>query len=348
MSSRVKKALNLVLVNASLFAVLLLLTEGLARWLCAGELEALFPDPFGDQERPLFVEHANRGYALRPGHRGVETRVNEHGFRGPGLPQNSWTILAFGDSTSFGHGVPDDQTYPAHLERILRPQYPDLPGDGLRTIKAGVPGYTSEQVRLYLEEVLADDSPVHPNLITLSVSWNDIWMSTVINWRRDMLIFRRPRGLHGWLKKHCGTYRCMLLHRAMQSELLDVWNQPAFDAYGDNVEAMILRAQEEDVPIVLFETTFAASLMTVLGLSRAHISYSRDYFIEVAMRYQEAAAEIAARHGVSMVKHRVALGRPDRGEETFVDPIHPNALGNQMLAEDMAAFLVGNGLLPAE
>lgn len=340
--SRIKSVLGLIAGNISLFLVLILLAEGFARWICAGQLEALFPDHLSnEQQLPMVVDHPHRGVSLRANFRDDLIQVNDQGFRGSKLPKleaPGKVILALGDSTTFGWGVSNDETYPAQLERLLG-------SETLRVVNGGVPGYTSAQVRVYLEELLAPESPVRPDLLLLSVSWNDIWTSSVVNWRREQLIFRRPKGLRRWLGEYSGIYRCLLLMRATQSELVDVWNPGAFEAYRENIEAMMAQSRDAGLQMVLFEPTFAASMMPEGGLNRFHITYTRDFFIEVAERYQGAVADLAANYDVPILKHRVALGHEDLGEEMFLDPIHANGLGNSLLAKDMAALLMEQGLV---
>lgn len=77
--------------------------------------------------------------------------VPRNGLRGNGapLPASSPAILAVGDSYTYGEEVPDDQTWPAHLERKL--SKPVLNG--------GVSGYGFDQTVLRAEILSVERKP---------------------------------------------------------------------------------------------------------------------------------------------------------------------------------------------
>lgn len=62
------------------------------------------------------------------------------------LPTSSQTVLAIGDSTTFGLGVDDSETWPAQLQALLRQASPDA-----QVLNAGVTGYSLLQSFIYLE-----------------------------------------------------------------------------------------------------------------------------------------------------------------------------------------------------
>ena len=77
--------------------------------------------------------------------RGVSftVRTNRLGYRGGDPPEGAWMCL--GDSTTFGWGVEEDEAWPARLAAAL----------GRPVTNAGVPGYTSHQGLLTLENALS-------------------------------------------------------------------------------------------------------------------------------------------------------------------------------------------------
>ena len=81
----------------------------------------------------------------------------------PKLPKlaNDATILAFGDSLTYGSGAPEDKSYPAFLQRLT----------GRQVINAGNPGEVSRDGLNRLSELLEQ---IQPDLLVLCHGGNDL------------------------------------------------------------------------------------------------------------------------------------------------------------------------------
>lgn len=99
---------------------------------------------------------ATLGWVPRPGYAGrrdnawkTQVTIDADGYRENGGDAAGPEILAVGDSFTFGDEVDDEDTFPAHLERLL----------GRRVVNAGVFGYGLDQSVLRAERYLGAHRP---------------------------------------------------------------------------------------------------------------------------------------------------------------------------------------------
>jgi len=98
--------------------------------------------------------------------------INGRGFRGPDFDDEkkpaTVRVVTLGASSTFGYHDPDDGTYPAILERVLRERCRD--GPDYEVINLGIPHLRSEEIlALFLAEGLA----LHPDVVTFYEAIND-------------------------------------------------------------------------------------------------------------------------------------------------------------------------------
>lgn len=333
----------MVLGNLAVFLALVVLAEGGARLFLARDFQPLFSDYRLDLAARPFVEaHPRRGFALKPGFANELYRINQDGFRGPDLPVDlpERTLIAvLGESSMFGWGVPEGQDFPAHLRRLLsesrlRERY--------YVVNAAVPSYTSSQVRIYLKEVL---DRLRPDLTIVSVLWNDILYSTLTHWQRDLLVFQQPSLWEQFLLRHSGVYRAMVLGGGSLSGAEDVFNQAAYAEYATNIDAMIELCVRRGVHLAFVEPPFDLEDMSEEGINPFdQVRLTKPFFVDVARRYRERLREMASRHGIAVLDHRLSLRSPARGE-LFMDLLHPTAKGYALMAIDVARELRAGGLI---
>ena len=309
--------------------------EGAARLFLTPDARPLFADTeLRTRGRPFVEPHPTRGFALKPGFEDALYRIDGDGFReglpaAPGAP----TWIALGESTTFGWGVADGDTYPAHLQALLAAQ-----GRQVRVINAGVPSYSSSQVLRYLEELLAGGRK--PERVLINIMWNDVWYSTVLNWYPDLLVYQQPPAWLSTLLHHSTLLRRILMQPLpAQAQLVDRFNAEALAHYRDNLRAMLSLAAKHGIAVALVEPPFAPALLPEEGLNEFHVRYTRPFFLEVAARHRAAMAEVAREFRVPVVDHRLSLSKGGGQRQYFLDLLHPTPEGNRMMADDVAAAL---------
>jgi lysophospholipase L1-like esterase len=152
-TSRLRRGLKLVLFSLTPLLLLLAAAEaGLRLAGLDGPREAgsgLVEEQFGitRPDPDLF-------WSLRPNlarsYRAQRLRTNALGLRGPEVGPKApgeRRVLLLGESTTFGFGVGEDETYAARLQALL-----DAGPDRYSVVNAGVPAYTLFQSTVYLEE----------------------------------------------------------------------------------------------------------------------------------------------------------------------------------------------------
>ena len=109
-------------------------------------------------------------------YRGQFVNVDAAGFRGGARPlpwppdAGATNVFVFGGSTTFGDGLPDEETVPAHLEDILRRRAPDRP---VRVYNFGCAFHFSTQERVRFERLLV--SGVVPDVAVFVDGLNDFY-----------------------------------------------------------------------------------------------------------------------------------------------------------------------------
>lgn len=165
-----KKKLNIISRLFLLIICLVLVLEIYARWIVRQPYYA-FPQGY-------FVSNELYGYALAANFKGTYSQpeftisidTNSQGLRDVGhiLAAGSFKILSLGDSFSFGIGVELRDTYLSLLEAKLNG---NTRGKKYTVIKAGIPGYSSYNERVYLE---TKGLEYRPNMVIVQFSWDDL------------------------------------------------------------------------------------------------------------------------------------------------------------------------------
>jgi lysophospholipase L1-like esterase len=138
----------------------------------------VYPAPPDPTRQPQIVYRYDRElrYVLEPNQKGwIDdgfVNINSLGFRGPETavpkPADRFRVVVIGDSLAMGWGVADDQTFSAHLERLLHQRFP---GRDLDVVNISVGGYdTFQEVGLLKRNV----ERLQPDLVLVGFYSNDV------------------------------------------------------------------------------------------------------------------------------------------------------------------------------
>ncbi|MBN1365611.1 MAG: hypothetical protein JW976_12445 [Syntrophaceae bacterium] len=145
---------------------------------------------FGDDPNSahLFEETPKLWWQLRKDNHinflSTEVQTDKKGFRifpasKSSFRSKKWRVLCIGDSSTFGWKLDIRQTFPFILQKRLS----QIPG-GVEVINAGVPGYSSWQSRLFLEDIIKS---IHPHIVIIYSGNNDPSLSRYSDHDRYLL-----------------------------------------------------------------------------------------------------------------------------------------------------------------
>jgi lysophospholipase L1-like esterase len=146
--------------------------------LCELMARAVFPAPPTPGREPaiLYQSVPGVGFVHAPLQQGwIDdgwVTTNALGLRGS-VPETApangeLRVLAIGDSTTFGWGVNDAETYPSQLEARLRQTWP---GREVRVINGGISGYDLRRAARLLRYLAPR---LHPDIVIVGAFWNDL------------------------------------------------------------------------------------------------------------------------------------------------------------------------------
>jgi lysophospholipase L1-like esterase len=239
--------------------------------------------------------------------------TNSLGLRGPevGASRAGFRILALGDSTTFGLGVDDDQTWPAVLERLVR----EKTGRPVEVINGGVPGYSAFQGMRYLRERgVAFD----PDLVLATFGFNDAdswssrsdfqtaWLLAARRWERPLLHSR----FYAWLKGLYGSGAQVPFSPARRPRLSE---------------------QEFDRVLLQIRDTCASRRIPLVLVIWPYATQSGDSRL---VFYQPLVAAFGAKNVVPVVDLVGSFAQ--REGPLFFDHVHANPAGCRVAAEALA------------
>jgi len=327
---------------ASLIVLLVFLSlgEGAARVI--GPLTPTWQgnDPGG----VIMVGHPTRLWGMGPGRRdnaGATATISQIGLREPvpttPRPAGRQRILLLGDSTWFGHGVEDDETMEVLFEGMLRAS-----GIDVEVINGGVPGYSTEQTRMLLDEA---GWGLEPTLLLIGNLWSDnnfdhFRDADLLHTRREFL--NNPLAQSALYQLLAGALDGL---RGGQEARVVTWTRSSawstvgqrrvpLQRYGANLDAMVRDAAARGV---------GAAFLAPCNIEMARGTIPSDV---VWAPYFDAQRAIAAHHQIAVIEIApvvVPAAAASSPEALYIDEMHPSVAGHRVFATAIAEGLRATG-----
>jgi hypothetical protein len=245
------------------------------------------------------------------------------------------TILAVGDSHTYGTPLPREHAYPAQLEALLSREFS---GREFRVLNRGVPGVNSAFVTNRLEQQIL---LLDPDLVIVWAGTNNRWNSLESeSWESDGLGERLHRRL-----LHVKLYR---LARVLEMSMAGAEDEVAvkepyvgFTVGGSPVRAR--RGRDERLSPTEHEAGLSLDMERIVGTARGlgrkilFVTYPK----ETQRTASDAIAEAGERLGVPVVDSRRSIARAEadghRPGELIVMAAgpHPTRLLYSYVVQDM-------------
>lgn len=251
-------------------------------------------------------------------------------------------IICMGNSCTFGWGVNRDETYPRQLEKLIVSR---MGITGVEVWNAGIPGYTSDQgVRFFEKEVSRWD----PDILVLSFGFNDSRLAAM----SDRELHNRRKSPIGRVVATVSRWR---LYRFLESVIRQDDDMPearprngprvSAEDYGRNLGRVIDEAKAGGITPVLLALVMPEDYRREIGRVAERKGVLLAAPIPSVLSVGEALSRGEIPPGYGELDLPAGLAGSDPRSTVFGDPIHPNALGNYMVAMQIAHDLLAAGLL---
>jgi len=304
-----------------------------------GYMQFAFPSPTELHQvfllDPLLLWRMKPGYDFGQGY----PKLNAQGYRGPdhNLPKKSdgFRIACLGDSVTFGLPTID---YPSALQDRLSRRWP---GKKTLALNFGVPGYSSLQgLRLLTSQALE----VKPDAVIIFFGWNDHWLVQGFA-DHEQRVRQNPRLIKfrdslGRLRTYQALNWAMtLLPRTGKKKL-----RVADELYRENLLAMIRASRDRGVAVVLCTAPAGFGLGPLPDFFTALDFIGNNAELPpLHRRYNEIVRQVGRRENVPVADLEKIF--EERGAKNFFDHpdkdiIHPNAEGQELIAETLTETIV--------
>jgi hypothetical protein len=323
--------------------------------------------PLAEEAAGLFVPDAELFWSLRPNlnatYNGARVTTDRLGLRSPEAgpkKDHEFRILSLGESSTFGSGVDNDQTYTALLPRYLQKADPGLV---FTAFNAGVSAWSSFQSLKYLE---LRGLKLQPDLVLFYHELNDYLPSTLRDSSNTEIGVRKTdRELYesriNSLSRRLLSVSALV--RLLQSRFA-AWSVEAFNKQDFNNPLLTIGLPDIALPARL--ARIENGQLAKAGLNEKSLGQR----VSARERLENLAqlAGVCSSHGISLIlihpsyrdsiRHKCLLTRfcdehhvvmydsydalhpPELPQGAlFRDSMHPNAEGHNRLAKGLAEFV---------
>lgn len=282
-------------------------------------------------------------------------KANSLGFRGPepasAKSEEGLRILVFGDSSSFGWGVNQEETYSAVLQRELSAR---LPERHVEVLNFAIPGDSSEYGKLIFERYAKS---YEPDLVILGFGANDAKMvpqshaSQVERYRKSYAL----QVLTFWARKSAlfGTLEALMKSGLPQSA--EAKSRPhrgrvhavKRKRYRHNLSEMATEAKTAGASNALLLSLCTpgdyASAAAKLAKAKGHLYLNGQAYlfrklpeIKAGQVHPELVAEMREHYPRELARNELYY--------LTSDACHPNKLGHRLIGEKLTEMIAGAGL----
>jgi len=286
-----------------------------------------FKPGYRPDEEPYDVQH--KGYAINSvGFRDYEYEVAK--------PEGTFRIIALGDSTTAGNGIPDvDKTFPKQLEKLLNEDRRS--GKRFEVLNFGIPGYQTMQE---VETLRVKGLEYSPDLVLLTFCMNDL-------------------DLHGDGKISKRLKRVSLLSDKKENfELYDAllrWSRLAFIVHHRLRLSRHLSAEDEwyVTDVLKGRSTVEAGLELLSDLQQEHgfralvliLPGFKDFFDEYRFgdMHEHVFQAAEGLPGITVIDLLPKFAEVTNDGKIFtIDQLHPNEYGHATMANILLPIIQAN------
>jgi len=289
--------------------------------------------------------------------------INSLGFRGKEItldkPPRVYRIVAIGDSITFGYVNDDEKTYPFLLEKRLHKRG----FSHVQVINAGIEGSTIRQAHLWFEH---DIARLSPDMAVISLGWNDFRNCAQLGrrWRNDLLVdgfcygkrfnntmlhltryLSRKSAFFGGMRMLFSDFRPQHFGSPHHDSKMALANDEFFKNYEDEMRKIVadLKAREIEVRLILLSGLFQREyedkrLRQIFENFPGYKHAYPDYFL-ARERLNVIIKRVGIDENAPVIDPNVRFEK-EKEEEVFVDIVHLQDYGNELLAHSVSDAII--------